>query len=234
MEMRTASRPRAATWLALVAGVALALPVAAHAAFPGANGRIAYTVQRWRPPPPPPPPPPEPPPYKYWSEDFPVPVSSRIETALPSGQRRLALHAFAGWQPGSYGDSSTRPSWSPSGRLLAFGQDGRLAIMRADGTGLHQLPQLTDGDSTPAWSPDGRRLVFSGRGSCLYCWSLETVRTDGTGLRRVADFAADWPAWSVKGSIAFLNNDDQYQSQLGPPDPTPAGSPSTPAGASSR
>jgi dipeptidyl aminopeptidase/acylaminoacyl peptidase len=98
-----------------------------------------------------------------------VPVSLRIESALPSGQRRRVLHTFTTWQPGNYGDTSTRPSWSPSGRLLAFGQAGRLAIMRGDGTGLYQLPQLSDSDSTPAWSPDGRRLAFSGMRACLYC-----------------------------------------------------------------
>jgi WD40 repeat protein len=209
MEMRTAGKPSAAAWLAFAAGIALALPVAAQAAFPGANGRIAYTVQQWRPPPPPEPP---------WYEELPVPVSMRIETALPSGQRRRVLHTFTAWRPGYYGDTSTRPSWSPSGRLLAFGQGGRLAIMRDDGRGLHQLPQLTDSDSTPAWSPDGLRLAFFGMRTCLYCWSLDTVRSDGTGLRRVVDYAAEWPAWSVKGSIAFLNNDDQYLVQLGPPD----------------
>jgi Tol biopolymer transport system component len=129
-----------------------------------------------------------------------VPVSLRIESALPSGRRRRVLHTFTTWQPGNYGDTSTRPSWSPSGRLLAFGQAGRLAIMRGDGTGLYQLPQLSDSDSTPAWSHDGRRLAFSGMRACLYCWSLETVRLDGTGLRRVADYAADWPAWSVRAA----------------------------------
>jgi hypothetical protein len=45
MKMRTPGKPRAVRWLAFAIGVALALPAAAQAAFPGANGRIAYPVQ---------------------------------------------------------------------------------------------------------------------------------------------------------------------------------------------
>jgi Tol biopolymer transport system component len=36
------------------------------------------------------------------------------------------------------------------------------------------------------------------------------VRSDGTGLRRVIAIGALWPAWSVTGRIAFVNEDDQY------------------------
>jgi hypothetical protein len=54
MKMRTPGKPCAVGWLVLAAGVVLALPAAAQAAFPGANGEIAFTVQQWRAPPPPP------------------------------------------------------------------------------------------------------------------------------------------------------------------------------------
>ena len=63
-------------WLALaVAGVTLASGVeAAHAAFPGANGRIAFAVEKWRLPLPCPP-------IPHGCE--PELVSSSIETVLP-------------------------------------------------------------------------------------------------------------------------------------------------------
>ena len=76
--------------------------------------------------------------------------------------------------------------------------------MRADGTGLRRLPQLTSGDLAPTWSPNGERLAFTGSRIC--CNWLYTVRTDGTGLRRVLAQEALVPAWSVTGTIAFVNN----------------------------
>jgi Tol biopolymer transport system component len=161
--------------------LALALPPAATAAFPGKNGRIAFTVQ---------------------VRDRGETVSSRIETVLPSGRERRVLAICAV-------DEScldTDPAWSPSGRLLAFTQgpafQSRLAVARGDGTGLRRLPQLTPTDRQPAWSPDGRRLAFSGDGPQLY-----TVRRDGTALRRVTSRYAVSPAWSTDRAIAFVHDD---------------------------
>jgi Tol biopolymer transport system component len=204
--MRTQGEPRALGCLAVTAGaLVLALPAAALAAFPGANGRVAFTVQEWRAPPPPDPAA-EPPPY-YIKPGYPEDsvVSSRIETVLPSGRARRVLHTLPAedyYNPG-------KPAWSPGGRVLALAEGGRLAIMRHDGTGLRRLPQLTDSDTEPAWSPDGRRLAFVGTRSCLYCTWPFTVRSDGTGLRRVTIRGAGSPAWSNTGTLAFLNTTDR-------------------------
>jgi Tol biopolymer transport system component len=190
-----------------VAGLAPALGAGdAQAAFPGANGRIAFTITelRW--------PPPEdctPDPH---SCPEPIPVSSAIQTVLPGGRGRRVLYP---WPTGGSARESA-PAWSPNGRLLAFQPGvGRLAIIRRDGSGFRQLPQLTDADSEPAWSPDGRRLAFAGDRPCMYCRWLYTVRPDGTGLRRVIAEGAYAPAWSVTGRIAFVNWDDQYLKRVG-------------------
>jgi Tol biopolymer transport system component len=44
------------------------------------------------------------------------------------------------------------------------------------------------------------------------------VRSDGTGLRQVTDWGVRWPAWSVKGTIAVVNGDDQYRHPVPPED----------------
>ncbi len=161
----------------------------ARAAFPGGNGRIAVAVEKWRTP-------------DTCRGDVPHSCepelySSTIETVLPSGRGRRVLRAFPV-------EGAVGPVWSPSGKLLTFQQGSQLATMRSDGTALRRLPQLTSGDGAPTWSPKGGRLAFTGSSIC--CNWLYTVRTDGTGLRRVIAQEALMSAWSVTGTIAFVNN----------------------------
>ena len=200
MRDRNATRSAMAVTAASAVLLLVALgAVPAQAAFPGANGRIAFAVSKWRWPPA------EtctPDPHSCYG---PLLVSSAIESVLPNGRGRRVLYP---WTIEGVADESV-PVWSPNGRLLAIQLAlGRLGIIRRDGTGLRQLPQLTDWDSYPSWSPDGRRLVFAGSRPCLYCGGLYTVRPDGTGLRRVIAQGAYSPAWSVTGRIAFVNWDD--------------------------
>ena len=167
---------------------------AARAAFPGHNGRIAFSVERWR----------QPPgcPRDVPHGCDPVQYSSTIETVLPSGRARRVLRSF----PVEL--SASAPQWSPDGRLLAFQQVSTLSTMRADGTGLRQLPRLTSGEATPTWSPNGARLAFTGSAIC--CNWLYTARPNGTGLRRVLAREALTPAWSVNGTIAFTSSRGLY------------------------
>jgi Tol biopolymer transport system component len=191
-----------------IPGAALAFGVGgAQAAFPGENGRIAFAVTKWRWVPPE-----TCTPVPHGCEGGPVPISSGIETVLPSGRGRRVLYP---WTPGGSALESA-PAWSPNGKLLAIDLvPGQLAIIRRDGTTLRRLPRLTDAESEPTWSPDGRRLAFTGNQPCLYCQWLYTVRRDGTALRRVIAEGAYSPTWSVRGRLAFVNWDDQYLTRVG-------------------
>jgi hypothetical protein len=174
--------------LGVVAGLAtavgslvLVLGAPAYAAFPGKNGRIAFTVQ---------------------PRERGEAISARIETVLPSGRGRRVL----GTCPAG-GCFHLSPAWSPSGRRLAFGvrdtgPTERFAIVRANGTGLHPLPQLTGTYAAPAWAPSGRRLLFPREDG------LFTARIDGTGVRRITSMVPVFgSAWSQTGLIAFANDD---------------------------
>ena len=99
------------------------------------------------------------------------------------------------------------PAWSPDGRFLAFERQGRIYVMKADGTGLHRVGHRTLREHDPAWSPGGRAIAF------VTARSLFVMRTNGSRVRRLYRMdrilsAGDAPAWSPDGrSIAFTQVD---------------------------
>ena len=174
------------------AAAALALPAPAHAAFPGANGAIAFG----------------------WAERHedelgqrPPTAKRSIDIARPGGQGRRSLRACmeVDGRP-DMGDCSIEyltPAWAPGGKRVAFDAGTRLAVMRSDGTGFRLLPQITSDDGEPAWSPDGTRLVLSGTEtvggeSDLHVLELATGRA-----RRLTSDGGRSPAWSSRNRIAF-------------------------------
>lgn len=124
------------------------------------------------------------------------------------------------------------PSFSPSGKRLAFGAESRggnsqfnidIYVTNADGGGLKRITKEPSFDSMPSWSPDGSRIAFSmvdissmfSSASASSSASstrdssdesgIYTISVDGTGLRQLTHEAEDeYPAWSPDGKmIAF-------------------------------
>src|SRR3954468_2579361 len=134
------------------------LPATAWAAYPGANGSIAYSETR----------------------GF-VPGGGEhnweIFTISPAGGNptRLTDNAIP----------DTQPSWSADGRRLTFirgsayiGQNQNVWTMRANGTHQRQITHWPASESSPAFSPGGRRIVMT------HGWDVAgdivIARTDGT------------------------------------------------------
>ncbi len=109
------------------------------------------------------------------------------------------------------------PTWSPDGRFIAFTRiadegdhDGRILVMRSDGTGLRFV---VDGGE-PAWSPDGKHIAYTSftyfgpEGVAPAPTSVWIVPVDGSDPRQVSpddSFSAD-ATWSPEGGLLTFAN----------------------------
>ena len=161
---------------------ALLVAAPAQAAFPGANGRIAY-VDSWITDP---------------EGGPPIPTGEEIWTANPDDTGHLRLTT------NDPSISDTEPTWSPDGQRIAFASNRngafQLYVMRPDGR--HQQ-RLTWGAEarTPAWSPDGRWLVFAREGDL---WLTRSAGGRPWRLTSTPGVVESVPAWSPRGyEIAY-------------------------------
>ena len=104
------------------------------------------------------------------------------------GRTRLLTH---------HGDS---PSWSPSGRLIAFLSEGALYVIRPDGSHRRRVFNKRWVYSVD-WSPNGLRLVFDH--SSPTTTRIATIRPNGRGFRQLTRDGQN-PAYSPDGrQIAY-------------------------------
>jgi Tol biopolymer transport system component len=113
-----------------------------------------------------------------------------------------------------------QPAWSPDGSRIVFTSNrlagarerkakkagnkiAHLYVMRTDGSHRHRLTRGITDDEMPAWSPNGRTIAFALAADDPPI--LETIRADGSGLRRLGQTGAS-PDWSPNGKLlVFLH-----------------------------
>jgi len=162
---------------ALAGGLLLSVVSQAGATFPGPNGTIAYVGDS--------------PECPLATEGSPCP-----RRGVFAADSRGSVLARRG----------SDPSFSPSGRRLAFSaRGGGIATATADGERGSRVRGVAGRQGAdPAFSPSGRYLVFRRRGN------IYRVRRDGRRLRRLTGAGGSQPAWSSRGRIAFVRGGRIY------------------------
>jgi len=113
------------------------------------------------------------------------------------------------------------PAWSPDGTRLAFGRDGEIFTIDADGRNLRRVTRRNarwNEDRSPSWTPDGARLVFGSNRAGVFNQELYAVGASGGPLTRLTHTAGSetmpgddgMPSVSPDGTqVAFVSNRDR-------------------------
>ncbi len=82
------------------------------------------------------------------------------------------------------------PVWSPDGEWLAFGMNGHVHIVPADGSQLPKaISDFAASGSSPVWLPDSRQLIVSTERNDAYVLLLTDI--DGSWPRALAEGNGD-------------------------------------------
>jgi TolB protein len=107
----------------------------------------------------------------------------------------------------------TAPSWSPTGRELAFTSDRtgtgmpQIYLMDAEGSNVRKVSFGGNYHDAPAWSPTGDRIVFVSRVENFFDLYSLNMRTNQISKLTETNARNETPSWSPDGRhILFASN----------------------------
>jgi TolB protein len=217
-----ARRGAALTTVAAALLSALAWPAESTAAFPGSNGKIAFSSNRDGD-------------FEIWTMEpdgsDPEPLTANVaRDSEPTWSADGSRIAFVSERDGDSeiyvmnadGSDETRlsnngavdryPAWSPDGSRIAFVStrdgDSEIFVMNADGSNQTRLTNNDFVDVSPAWSPDGAKIAFERQGVGNGIHVMDPDGSDEAPIGPTPIFG-DYLDWAPDGTkIAFSNSFD--------------------------
>ncbi|MFM8273079.1 MAG: S41 family peptidase [Gemmata sp.] len=129
-----------------------------------------------------------------------------LEQDDPEHAELTKAHKFKTTRLTTTGSEEINPTFSPKGDLIAFVREGKLWVMKPDGTGQKVLvgaQKVLDYD----WSPDGKHIAYC-RMDGSFSAEIYIAAADGTGAPVNVSRHATWNSdvsWSqTNGKIAFV------------------------------
>lgn len=157
----------------LAATIALSLPAAAKAVFPGANGRLAFA--------------------SYGVEQ----ADAYTMRADGSGLVKISNDTLMDSMPAWSADGA-RIAYVTDRDAEQFASN--IWVMDADGANANQLTS-TGSDMFPAWSPDDAKIAFARSRALDGALNIYTMDADGGNQQQITDHAyAYQPVWSPDGT----------------------------------
>lgn len=112
----------------------------------------------------------------------------------------------------------TAPSWSPTGRELAFTSDRsgtpQIYIMDAEGSNVRRVSFGASYHDAPAWSPTGDRLAYVSRAGYLYDLYVLNLKTNQIIKLTESRARNETPSWSPDGRHLVFSSNLTGTSQL--------------------
>jgi TolB protein len=107
----------------------------------------------------------------------------------------------------------TSPSWSPTGREIAFTSDRlgtgnpQIYTMDAEGSNVRKISFGGNYHDAPAWSPDGERIAFVSRVDNVFDIYILNLRTQQITKLTESNARNETPSWSPDGRhLVFASN----------------------------